>query len=185
MWRWIGLGAALLLVLAGIFVYGALRLALPRDDDRDVVAGLGAPVLVSFDGFGVPLIKAGSRADAFAALGYVTARDRLFQMDLMRRNTAGRLAEVFGRSLVAADVHSRALGFEHVAEAVSRACRNRNATCSRLTPLASTRPCAGHALGRSNSIFWDIAPSLGGPRTACLYGSASKTWFPMGSIRSA
>src|SRR5262245_20663276 len=51
---------------------------------------------VSCDGLGIPRIRAASRDDAFRALGYVVARDRSFQMDLLRRSSAGRLAELFG-----------------------------------------------------------------------------------------
>lgn len=72
-----------------------------------VVPGLAAGVTVGFDERGVPTIEAGSRLDAIRGLGYVTARDRLFQMDLLRRRSAGRLAEILGAALVPADLRQR------------------------------------------------------------------------------
>ncbi|HEY8007946.1 MAG TPA: penicillin acylase family protein [Methylocella sp.] len=59
-----------------------------------------------------------SDADAFHALGFVTARDRLFQMDLLRRGTAGRLAEIFGANLLEEDRWNRTMGFGRVAGAI-------------------------------------------------------------------
>jgi penicillin G amidase len=90
----------------------------PDGGGADRIAGLGAPVEVGFDDLGIPHIRASARADAFAALGYVTARDRLFQMDVLRRKTAGRLAEIFGADLVDSDTRSKVLGFERLAGAI-------------------------------------------------------------------
>src|SRR5437879_1816113 len=53
-------------------------------------------VEVRIDKFGAPLIVSTNALDAIRALGYVTARDRFFQMDLMRRNVEGRLSEIIG-----------------------------------------------------------------------------------------
>ncbi|HEU4534683.1 MAG TPA: penicillin acylase family protein, partial [Polyangiaceae bacterium] len=73
---------------------------------------------VAMDGLGVPEIRAASRPDAIRALGYVTARDRLFQMDLLRRKSAGRLAEILGPPLVEADTHQRLYGLPRAAAAI-------------------------------------------------------------------
>ena len=51
-------------------------------------------------------------------LGYVTARDRLFQMDLLRRHSAGRLAEIFGKAALPDDIRQRSLGFSGAATAI-------------------------------------------------------------------
>lgn len=80
--------------------------------------GLSAPAVVAFDQWGIPRIQAETREDAFRVLGYVTARDRLFQMDLLRRSTAGRLAEITGPGLVESDRWHRTLGFSHLAATV-------------------------------------------------------------------
>ena len=95
-----------------------LERSLPPQDGEFRVQGLSAPVTVTFDSHGIPVIKAGDRADALRALGYVTARDRLFQMDLMRRKNAGRLAELFGQIAVNNDIRARTYGFSRVAKAV-------------------------------------------------------------------
>ncbi len=80
--------------------------------------GLGAPAVVEFDQLGIPRIRAETREDAFRILGFVTARDRLFQMDLLRRSTAGRLAEIIGPSLVDSDRWHRTMGFSRLASDV-------------------------------------------------------------------
>lgn len=82
------------------------------------VRGLGADVRVTRDALGIPSIVAGSREDVLYALGYVTAEDRLFQLDLLRRASAGRLAEVFGSELVAADTRQRIAGTQRAATAI-------------------------------------------------------------------
>lgn len=79
------------------------------------VYGLTQPVKVVLDQYGIPNIEAESRLDGFRALGYVTANNRLFQMDLMRRHSAGRLAEIFGENIVSVDKAQRILGFANVA----------------------------------------------------------------------
>lgn len=71
------------------------------------VAGLEKPVEVLIDRWGVPHIYAQNQHDLFFAQGYVTARDRLFQMELWKRAGQGRLAEVVGPSVLARDIAAR------------------------------------------------------------------------------
>lgn len=118
--RWLKrlvLALALLLALAVAGVYAVLRASLPVLDGELPLAGLTAPVEVAFDARGIPAISARTREDAYRALGYLAARDRLFQMDLMRRRTAGRLAEILGEGLSEDDRWRRVLGYEQVARA--------------------------------------------------------------------
>ena len=102
--------------LAGIIVFllGAAALTvwltLPPDRAELHVAGLSAPVDVTIDGWGIPRIHAASEADAAAALGYLHARDRMFQMELTRRAASGRLAEIAGARAVRVDRMARILG---------------------------------------------------------------------------
>ena len=91
---------------------------LPPANGSIVIDGLSAPATIEFDRYGVPRIRAKNREDAFVALGYVSARDRLFQIDLLRRKTAGRLAEIFGGDLVESDSWSRRMGFEGLASRI-------------------------------------------------------------------
>jgi len=82
------------------------------------VAGVGAPVMVRRDRHGVPHIDASSQEDLFVAQGYVTAQDRLWQMDLLRRNASGELAEILGRSLTKYDVAHRVLQYRRTAQRI-------------------------------------------------------------------
>lgn len=75
-----------------------------------MLSGLQADVEVLYDDYGVPHIYAKNATDAYAALGYVHAKDRLFQMDMMRRVGTGSLAELLGPDLVDIDKFFRTLG---------------------------------------------------------------------------
>jgi penicillin G amidase len=109
----------LLLVIAACALgYGYLvaHSALPQLDGRLPVAGLSAPVTVSRDQHGVPTIEAATPEDLFFAQGYVTAQDRLWQMDVMRRYGAGELSEILGEDLVKHDREQRILGLRAAAK---------------------------------------------------------------------
>jgi len=103
---------ALLLVMlatAGRW-YWIARAALPQLDGRIQISGLSAPVNVIRDAHGVPTLTASTLDDLFFAQGYVTAQDRLWQMDVTRRYAAGELAEILGPDLVDHDREQRILG---------------------------------------------------------------------------
>ena len=109
-----GLAALGLLVLGG---FGAQRLfyrALPQVDGRLRAPGLAAPVEVLRDRWGVPHIYAQGDDDAYFALGYVHAQDRLFQMELSRRVAQGRLSELLGPSTLRTDRLFRTMDFHGV-----------------------------------------------------------------------
>ena len=72
-------------------------------------------VTVYFDDIGVPHINAQNQKDAYVALGYVHAQDRLWQMELIRRIAAGRLSEIFGKDLLRIDRFFMGLGIEEAA----------------------------------------------------------------------
>src|SRR5437870_3881527 len=102
----------LLLFVLGMLLWGYLiaRLALPQVDGQIQVRGLSAPVSVARDSHGVPTIEASSFEDLYFAQGYVTAQDRLWQMDGMRRYAAGELSEILGADFVEHDREQRILG---------------------------------------------------------------------------
>jgi penicillin amidase len=81
---------------------------------------IDAPVLagatVNFDTHGEPHIRAASLEDAFFVQGYVTAQDRLWQMDALRRYAGGSLAEILGPSMLESDRESRKLRMRRIAE---------------------------------------------------------------------
>ncbi|WP_082730949.1 MULTISPECIES: penicillin acylase family protein [unclassified Sphingomonas] len=78
-----------------------VRVKLP--ERRRQVAGIAGQIEIVDDRFGVPHIRATTKADAFFGQGYTVARDRLFQLDLGHRRAMGRLAEAFGPAFVAND----------------------------------------------------------------------------------
>ncbi len=80
------------------------------------VTGLAAPVRIETDARGVPTIRAQSIPDALFGLGYVHARDRLWQMEFERRVGSGRLAEILGEGLLPTDRFLRTIGFRRAAE---------------------------------------------------------------------
>ncbi len=104
--------AAVLLILLGmpIWFYFVARSALPQLDGTLKVAGLSSRVTVTRDGHGVPTIDATSLDDLFLAQGFVTAQDRLWQMDMMRRFAAGEISELLGDEFLAHDREQRILG---------------------------------------------------------------------------
>ena len=125
--RWtkrIGLVALVVLVVvpALLLVGGRqwLRAGLPDYGRTLTVNGLTAPVHIVRDLHAVPRIQAESMADAYFTLGLVHCQDRLWQMDMMRRLGAGRLAEVLPGALgdwaLRSDRTMRSLGLYHLAE---------------------------------------------------------------------
>jgi len=106
-----------ILLLAGIaaYAYYVARSALPQLDGRLQVIGLSAAVKVTRDGHGVPAIEAATPEDLFFAQGYVTAQDRLWQMDVMRRFGAGELSEILGEDTLKIDREQRILGLRAAA----------------------------------------------------------------------
>ncbi len=106
-----------LLALGGVTVAGLFWLSLPPHAMQARIPGLAQPVAVTLDGDGIPRIAAGSELDAAAALGFVHARDRMFQMELMRRAASGRLSEVAGSVTLRLDRTMRVLGLRRRAEA--------------------------------------------------------------------
>ncbi len=97
----------------------AAHAELPVLESR-TLRGLGAGVDVRYDDRGVPHIFAASTEDAARALGFVHARDRLFQMELQTRAAAGTLAELLGPKVLEADREARSLGLAWSAERTSR-----------------------------------------------------------------
>ncbi len=106
-----GLGVLVLLIVATVF--GLLWLSTPGADQRLSIAGLGAPVDITFDADDVPRIRAASALDGATALGFVHARDRMLQMELMRRAASGRLSELAGSATLGIDRSMRVLGLRH------------------------------------------------------------------------
>ena len=119
--RWpVVLGAAAAAVAlagggAGLWLDRHLRASLPIVDGDRALAGLQATVRVERDALGVPVVRGQSRADVARAMGFLHAQDRFFQMDLLRRRSAGELAELVGAPALPADRDVRVLRLRAVA----------------------------------------------------------------------
>lgn len=83
------------------------------------IPGLRDRVTVRRDERGIPYISATNDADLYFAQGYITASDRLFQMDFLRRTVRGELAEVLGRSALSQDQRHRTLGYAGIIDATA------------------------------------------------------------------
>ena len=110
------LGILLLLALAGGGIWWWLHSMLPQYKGEQLLSGPKAEVEVYFDQYGIPHIYAQNETDAYFALGYVVAQDRLFQLEMIRRLAAGRLSEVLGSSTLKSDRFFRTLGLNKHAE---------------------------------------------------------------------
>jgi penicillin amidase len=88
----------------------------PAPTESRRVRGLHANVTIRRDERGIPYIEAANEADLYFVQGYVTASDRLWQMDLLRRSAAGELSEIFGATVLEEDKRVRTFGFSELAE---------------------------------------------------------------------
>ncbi|TFV90964.1 penicillin acylase family protein, partial [Oxalobacteraceae bacterium OM1] len=114
----IGLVVALLLVLLAGAALWYRNASLPQLDGRIQLQGVQAAVDVVRDAEGIPHIYAKSDHDAYFALGFVHAQDRLWQLEMNRRIAAGRMAEVLGPNALDADRFLRTLGVRRNAERI-------------------------------------------------------------------
>ncbi len=81
-----------------------------------IVEGLISPVHILIDLQGIPHVFAENDYDAYFSQGYITARDRLWQMDFQSRYAAGRLSEVIGKKATELDRYQRRMGMLYGAE---------------------------------------------------------------------
>ncbi|WP_156612535.1 penicillin acylase family protein [Paramagnetospirillum marisnigri] len=113
---------SLVLLLALSATWVVVWSSLPRIEGRQPVAGIQLGATITRDALGVPRIAAKTDHDAYFALGWVHAQDRMWQMEVQRRVGAGRLAELAGEAGLPNDRFMRTLGvyrqaqrdFEHL-----------------------------------------------------------------------
>ncbi|MBO8155568.1 MAG: penicillin acylase family protein [Bacillaceae bacterium] len=111
------LGILLVIGLSAIvFLHIYISRTLPQTEGTIEIDGLYARVEVIRDQSGVPHIKAQNEHDLFLAQGYITAQERMFQMELSRRLASGRLSEVVGKDALQSDRYFRTLGLRRAAE---------------------------------------------------------------------
>jgi len=111
-------GLLLLAAIGAGWFYWKLRASLPQLDGTAALSGLTAPVIVTRDALGVPTVRGATRVDVARALGYLHAQDRFFQMDTLRRRSAGELAELVGPMALPLDQAVRLHGFRALAQTV-------------------------------------------------------------------
>jgi penicillin G amidase len=111
----INVSLAILLLLAAVIIYWYAYRPLPKISG-ELRAPVDGPATVKRDQRGIPHIEASSWQDAIFLQGFVTAQDRLWQMDVLRRFGSGELAEVFGPAALTADEQSRRMRMRAIAE---------------------------------------------------------------------
>ena len=104
---------AILILLTGLVLYGLwyVNNTKPTYEGEIAITGLRNPVTVKYDQYGIPHIYADNQSDAYFALGYLQAQERLFQMEMLRRIATGTLSEILGSEFVSIDKLFRTLGF--------------------------------------------------------------------------
>ena len=114
MFNRLGAGLAAAICVAGLWsnLATAEQLTLP---------GLAKKATIVRDAEGIAHIRASNAEDLYYLQGWVHAEDRLFQMDLTRRQPSGTLAELFGPSELAGDVQTRTIGLRRAAERTASA----------------------------------------------------------------
>ena len=111
-------GSIVLLAAIATLIY--LASLKPQYSGSLQLKGLISPTEVLFDSYGIPHIYAKNEEDAYAALGFVQAQERLFQMEMIRRVATGRLSEVFGHDFVPIDKFFKTLCIQDHALASAR-----------------------------------------------------------------
>ncbi|WP_273853560.1 penicillin acylase family protein [Guptibacillus spartinae] len=106
----------LLIILALAISFWFVQRTAPETNGEITLSGLEGSVSIYRDQSGTPHIEANSTKDLFMAQGFVTAQDRMFQMDLSRRQASGTLSEVIGESTIDKDKFFRTLGLRRAAE---------------------------------------------------------------------
>jgi len=117
--KWLLATAVFLAVVAFALFIGFtwfMNKSKPVIDGELAVNVLEQDVSVTRDDKGVPHIFAQTDADLYRAQGYVQAQDRLFQMDLARRQASGRLSEIIGEATINSDKHFRTFSLRDAAE---------------------------------------------------------------------
>ena len=152
---------------ARLWLRHAILAGAPQIDGTLHVSGLSAPVTVRRDSYGVPHIQASTEDDLLLAQGYVTAQDRLWQMDMLRRHAAGELAEVLGSGMLEHDRTQRYLQLRAVAD----------------RGVTTLDPSEMHALVQySKGVNASIAAADPLPAEFRLLGYTPRPWTPRDSL---
>lgn len=165
-WLVAALVACAIIAAASLYVY--LRQSVPDYSGDVKLAGLSGPVEIVRDKRAIPHIFAASWNDAYFALGFAQAQDRLWQMEMNRRIAAGRISELVGDRALEVDKLFRTVGIRKVAKANFH------------TLDAETRSALESYAAGVNAFLKQRARSL--PPEFVLLGIEPEPWEPADSI---
>ncbi len=110
--------SAILIILVLLWFGGRWILSFSTADYEGEIKvdGISANIEITFDQKGIPQVWAKNNEDMYFALGWLHASERLFQMELIRRLSSGRLSEIFGEVAFETDLYQRRIGFQRKAD---------------------------------------------------------------------
>ncbi|PTX61400.1 penicillin amidase [Kordia periserrulae] len=108
------IGVLILIILIAGFIF--YRTLLPTYDGSFDIENIQEEVTIHYDTYGIPHIYAQNEEDAFTALGFVHAQDRLWQMEVIRRIAPARLSEIFGETTIDTDRFFATIGIDEASE---------------------------------------------------------------------
>ena len=109
---------ALMVIILAIVIY--LQTTKPVYSGSISLSGLKEKVTVYHDDYGIPHIYGNNPNDVYHTLGYLTAQERLFQMEMLRRVSSGRLSEILGSSMIDVDRFFRMLRINQHADSSAK-----------------------------------------------------------------
>lgn len=161
------LGLTVLALFLTAIVYGLLTLSLPALSGSTSSQGVSERVTIERDKLGIAVVNAKNRQDAAYGLGYAHGQDRFFQMDLLRRNAAGELAQLFGKAAIPIDKKHRFHQFRARAEKAYAK-----------LPQEHKAQLEAYALGVNEAVAQIEYPSF----EYMVSGATVKPWLPVDSL---
>lgn len=165
--KWCSAGVAGTIVVLAAAAYLIVAAALPRRDGEASVPGLGAPVTIELDAHAIPRIRGTSFEDVLRGEGYQHAQERFFQMDLLRRATAGELAALVGARALPLDTAQAPFDFR---------------TRARAALAALPAEQRGWLTAYTEGVNAGLADLSARPPEYWLLGSAPQPWLPEDSV---
>lgn len=109
----------IIIIISFIFLYKLVMKSLPKNEGSIKLNGIKNEITIYRNDYGIPQIIANDEYDLFFSYGYVSAQDRLWQMDILRRIGEGRLSEIFGTKTIDIDALMKAIGINRTANKIS------------------------------------------------------------------
>lgn len=122
----IGILLILIVVITVSYIFYIKSNLTPSYTGEVPLTGLNTNTEVYFTEFGIPHIYASNQSDAYRTLGYIHAKERLWQMDLLRHVGSGRLSELFGKDMIQIDKFLRTMGLNSYSEESAKNYLKRN-----------------------------------------------------------